>query len=148
MNNEKEISLLRNLFMEIVNPKNDREPVPVHDIFVQVDPERGDVTLFNEDDVQLATCTIFSWAENPATELTPDMLKTLRETVSVLEQRGFWDNPLFVQPLAVELVDEEMQCIERLLYLDDEVILLNEPLLKDLNQDLNKFLDEILGDIK
>ncbi|SUB77021.1 hypothetical protein [Porphyromonas macacae] len=148
MNNEKEIALLRNLFQEIVKSKEDYLAVPMHDLFVQIDPENGAVNLYDDQDRLLGSCTLFNWAEKPSNEPTAEMKRTVRETVSTLEQKGFWENPLFLKPLSVELVDDEMNSIEQLLFLDDDLIILDEPLLKDLNRDLNKFMEELLGDIK
>lgn len=147
MTYEKERSLLRNLFQQIICPTERRNPMPLHDLFVQVDTERGDVNLYNDDDVLLAQCTLFAWADGQNRD-KKTLIQLVRETVSLLEQKGFWENELFVKPLSVELVDDEMNSLEQLLFLDDDIILLDEPLLKDLNSDLNKFMDELLGDIK
>ncbi len=144
---EKERSLLRNLFQQLINPAEGHNPMPLHDLFVQVDVERGDVNLYNDNDNLLAQCTLFAWADGQ----NPDkkaLIQLVRETVSLLEQKGFWENELFVKPLSVELVDDGMNSLEQLLFLDDDIILLDEPLLKGLNSDLNKFMDELLGDIK
>ena len=47
-----------------------------------------------------------------------------------------------MKPLSVSLTDEDFVVIEELLFIDDDVLRLDDPLLKDLDADLDDFLSE------
>jgi len=46
------------------------------------------------------------------------------------------------------LTDESFVVIEELLFLDDENLRLDDPLLKDLDADLDEFLSKLLSDVE
>lgn len=148
MTSDKEKTLLRNLFVESLNECNTKIIGSVRDLFVQIDTEKGEVSLYDDTDEQIGSCVIYSWVEEKCDEPSQEMIEALRETVSRLEQRGFWENPMFVKPFSIELVEEDFSTIEELLFIDDDLLKIDDPLLEGLNEDLDKFLDNLLGDIK
>ena len=53
-----------------------------------------------------------------------------------------------MKPFSISLTDEDFSVIEELLFLDDETLRLDDPLLKNLDADLDEFLSELLSDVK
>ena len=53
-----------------------------------------------------------------------------------------------MKPFSVSLTDEDFVVIEELLFIDDDMLLLDDPLLKDLDADLDKFLADLLADVE
>ena len=53
-----------------------------------------------------------------------------------------------MKPFSVSLTDEDFVVIEELLFLDDEVLRADDPLLKDLDADLDDFLTKLLSDVE
>ena len=53
-----------------------------------------------------------------------------------------------MNPLSVSLTVEDFVVIEELLFIDDDVLRLDDPLLKDLDADLDDFLANLLADVK
>ena len=65
-----------------------------------------------------------------------------------LEQKGFWDRPCFVRPFSIELIRPDFSVIEDLLFLDEDLIKIEPPLLDGVGEELDRFLDELLEDLK
>ena len=68
--------------------------------------------------------------------------------LAVLVTKKVFDNSCFLQPFSVSLTDENFSVIEELLFLDDENLRLDDPLLKDLDAELDDFLAKLLSDVK
>lgn len=146
---EKRMQLLGDLFRSLVDevsPKRLRSSV--HDLFVRLDLERGEVMLLSDDEEPLASCVIFSWIAPELPTPSDEMVDTLGEVVAALEREGYWAHPLFARPFSVVLVDKMMGQIESLLYVDEEMIQITRPLLEGLSEDLDDFIAKLLGDLK
>ena len=53
-----------------------------------------------------------------------------------------------MKPFSISLTDEDFVVIEELLFIDDDMLLLDDPLLKDLDADLDNFLAKLLADVE
>lgn len=146
---EKRTELIGQLFASLLEESNPKRlSSRVHDLFVRIDLERGEVTLLGEDEEVLASCVIFSWVNQEQETPTEEMVATLREAVARLEREGFWTRPIFEQPFEVVLVDKMFTPIENLLYLDDDIVQVTPPLLEGLNEELDDFIRKLLGDLE
>ena len=72
----------------------------------------------------------------------------MRELVTRLEQKGLWSKEVFARPFSIELVRSDFSVIEELLFLDEDLVKLSTPLLDGLGKELDKFLGELLEDLK
>jgi len=52
-----------------------------------------------------------------------------------------------MKPLSVTLTDDDFVEIEELLFVDDDMLRADDPLLKDLDTELDEFLTKLLSDI-
>ncbi len=148
MGTNKELQLLERLLTDLINPDNpSRLQTGISDIFVRINTQTGEVSLYGDDDELLQSLTLFSWITDEVTP-RPEMIELLREAISRLEARGFWNDDLFERPFSIELVTEDFTTSEHLLFLDDEIINLSTPLLEGLSEDLEKFISDLLGDMK
>lgn len=149
---EKQLELITGLFCDLLRESNpNRLQVGLSDLFVQINPTTGEVSLFSDEDEPLGSCTIFSWAKGNDSDyqaVVAEALPILREAVAILEQRGWWQHNLFERPFSVELVSQDFETIEELLFLDDDLVKVTTPLLQGLNEDLDNFLADLLGDLK
>ena len=76
-----------------------------------------------------------------------DLANELGIDVIVIDHHDY-DVPRFMKPLSVSLTDEDFVVIEELLFIDDDMLRLDDPLLKDLDADLDDFLANLLADVK
>ena len=72
----------------------------------------------------------------------------MKAVLTILSTKNIFDTPRFMKPLSVSLTDEDFVVIEELLFIDDDMLRLDDLLLKDLDADLDDFLANLLADVK
>lgn len=120
------------------------------DLYVQVDSENGELQIYDEEDALVEKTVIFDWVN---TEWDDDQFNSqvaaiLKAVLAVLVTKKAFDKPCFLKPFSISLTDDDFTVIEELLFLDDENLRLDDPLLKDLDADLDDFLAKLLSDVK
>lgn len=122
----------------------------INDIFVQVDAESGEVQIYNEDEQMVEKTVIFDWVNSLEDEeaFNKKVAPVLRAVLAILSTKGAFEKPCFIKPFSVNLTDEDFVVIEELLFLDDDNLRLDDPLLKDLDADLDNFLAKLLSDVE
>ena len=93
------------------------EQTIVTDIHLQPVQSSGDLLIFDDDDNELAHATVEEWMTYEGT---------------------------IMKPYSFVLVDEEKETIAELLLMDDDTLLVNDELLKGLDEELDDFLKKLL----
>lgn len=122
----------------------------ISDIYVQADQETGELQIYDEEEALVDKTVIFDWVNNTEEEdvFARRVSDVVRSVLTGLVSKNIFDNPRFIKPLSVSLTDESFVVIEELLFLDDENLRLDDPLLKDLDADLDEFLSKLLSDVE
>lgn len=122
----------------------------ISDIYVQADQETGELQIYDEEEALVDKTVIFDWVNNTEEEdvFACRVSDVVRSVLTGLVSKNVFDNPRFIKPLSVSLTDESFVVIEELLFLDDENLRLDDPLLKDLDADLDEFLSKLLSDVE
>lgn len=122
----------------------------ISDIYVQADQETGELQIYDEEEALVDKTVIFDWVNNTEEEdvFARRISDVVRSVLTGLVSKNVFDNPRFIKPLSVSLTDESFVVIEELLFLDDENLRLDDPLLKDLDADLDEFLSKLLSDVE
>ena len=144
-------SILETLFLSAIQKMTtDKNGNYISDIYVQADPENGELLIYDEGENLVDKTVIFDWVNNTEGEevFNRRVADVLKSVLASLSAKNIFDNPRFIKPLSISLTDESFVVIEELLFLDDDMLRLDDPLLKDLDADLDKFLDELLTDVK
>ena len=144
--NNKEHQILEKLFLSLLDDTNpDRVQSGISDLFIRINSETGEVVLYGDDEEQqLASTVIFSWV-GLSDKPTKEMIRSLKTVISSLEGKGYWDSELFERPFSVVLVNDAFESIDELLFLDDELIKVSLPLLENLDEELNSFINQLLS---
>lgn len=141
---DKELKVIERLFHSLTE---EQSPVRIKnglsDLFIRINLETGELSIFGDDDELIASTVIFSWVGKGGSP-TPDMLNSLRGVLYKLEEQGYWEHELFEHPFSVVLVNDEFESVEELLFLDDELIKLSTPLLENLDTELSDFIASLL----
>lgn len=147
--NDRELQLLRKHFLSLVNDPSPLLQRPISDLFLVADCARGELLLFDDEDQELSRLPVFAWeGTGSADEPSELALETLREVIARLEQKGFWDGEYFARPFSILLARPDFSVIEELLFLDEELVRLDTPLLEGLDEELEAFLSDLLEDMK
>lgn len=122
----------------------------ISDIYVQADQETGELQIYDEEEALVDKTVIFDWVNNTEEEevFARRVSDVVRSVLTGLVSKNVFDNPRFIKPLSVSLTDESFVVIEELLFLDDDNLRLDDPLLKDLDADLDEFLSKLLSDVE
>ena len=147
--NERELQLLRKHFLSLISEESPIITRPITDLFLLADCATGTLHLYDDEDQEISHVPVFAWAETGTEgEPSPLAIETLRELVTRLEQKGFWNRPCFARPFSVELIRPDFTVIEDLLFLDEDLIKIEPPLLEGVGEELDRFLEELLEDLK
>lgn len=117
----------------------------VTDIHLQPNPDSGELVIFNDEDEELARGIIDEWVEYESDDFLGQTEQVLRNAVGKLQQEGLLDKLFLMKPYSFVLVDEDKETVAELLVVDDEeTLLLNDELLKGLDEELDAFLKDLL----
>ena len=150
-NNAKVQSIIETAFLSAIEKlTKDENGSLISDLFVQADAESGELQIFDENEKLIEKNVIFDWVNSPDNEnmFNKKVAASVKAVLTILSTKNIFDHPRFLKPLSISLTDEDFVVIEELLFLDDDMLRLDDPLLKDLDADLDKFLAKLLSDIK
>ncbi|MDR1499381.1 MAG: hypothetical protein LBI58_00170 [Tannerellaceae bacterium] len=120
---------------------------PVSDLHIQADAESGEVLVFGEDETVLERIVIFDWVNSEEDSFHDKITPVLKASLASLNAGKLFDHASFVRPFSVNLVDENFAVSEELLFVDEDTFRLDDPLLKDLDDELDAFLKDLLSDL-
>ncbi len=128
----------------------DAGPGQISDIYLQADPESGELQVYDEGENLVDKTIIFDWVNNSEGEeaFNKRVVAAVKQALSALAARKVFENPHFVKPFSISLTDESFVVIEELLFLGDETLRLDDPILKDLDAELDDFFAKLLSDVK
>ena len=112
------------------------------DIHIRVTQETGELMTFDDDDRELTRCVVEEWIDNKDDNFYEAITPILRRCLSV--QKQMVDAMSILKPYAFVLEDDECETKTELYVVDDEVAILDQELLPGLDEDLDKFLDNLL----
>ena len=117
---------------------------------MQADAESGELQIYDDDEHLVEKIVIFNWVNSNEEEnaFNKRVAASVKAVLTILSTKNIFDAPRFMKPLSVSLTDEDFVVIEELLFIDDDVLRLDDPLLKDLDADLDDFLANLLADVK
>lgn len=150
--NVKVQTILEKTFVSAINQLTSSEsPDLISDLYVQVDAETGELTIFDDAENLLEKIVIFDWVNSPDEEqafYTNKVFPVVKSALNTLASKEVFEAPVFTRPFAVSLTDEKFIVVEELLFIDDDMFRLDDPLLKDLDADLDQFLNDLLSDVE
>ena len=122
----------------------------VSDFYVQVDAETGELQIYDDAERLMNKVVIFDWVNSPEEEdaFNKKVAAAIKAVLTILSTKNAFDSTRLVKPFSVSLAGDDFVVIEELLFIDDDMLLLDDPLLKDLDTDLDNFLANLLADVE
>ena len=117
----------------------------VTDIHLLPKQSSGELIVFNDDDEELAKTIIEEWVDYDNDDFDESVERILRADINKLQEEGALENLSLLKPYSFVLVDEERETIAELLLVDDDTLLVNDELLKGLDEELDDFLKQLLA---
>lgn len=116
----------------------------VTDIHIQPNQNSGEICIFDDEDDVLTNVIIDEWSGYESDDFYENAERTLRPLLCRMKDGGEFDKLTILKPYSFVLVDEERETVAELLLIDDDTLLVNDELLKGLDQELDAFLKDLL----
>lgn len=123
---------------------NSCEQTIVTDFHLQANPNSGELIIYNDDDEELAHTTIEEWTAYEGENFNEEVERILTTLLNEIKSKGAFDAVAVLKPYSFVLVDEEKETLAELLLMDDDTLLVNDELLKGLDEELDEFLKKLL----
>lgn len=122
-------------------PQND-ETSMLTDIHIRVAQETGELMVYDDDDQEITRCIVEQWIDNKDDNFYDSVTLILR--ASLKRDHELIDRLGIMKPFSFVLEDDDNESIAELYMADDDTVIIGGDLMKDLDQDLDHFLDDLL----
>jgi hypothetical protein len=116
------------------------------DFYFQPSLEDGSLTIFNDNDEEIAIAEVPEWKEYQHETFYTEVETELREAIKAANGEGELERLAVWMPYSFVLVDEERESIAELLLVDEDTLLVTDSLLEGLDDELNAFIDKLLNE--
>ena len=118
------------------------EPTILTDIHLRANQETGELVAFDDDDKEITRTVIEQWInnqdENFYEKITGEIRKCIDRKKKQIEKLSI------LKPYSFVLEDEEKENVAELFVVDDDTVIIDPELMKDLDKDLDDFLEKLL----
>ncbi len=114
---------------------------PLTDIFLQVKQESGELLIFNDSDEELTRCVVEEWIGNTGETFYDEVQDVLHEALAHFKDIA--ENFNVLKPYSFVLIGEDKETIADVYVVDDDIIVLSGQLMEGLNDDLEKFWEDL-----
>lgn len=145
MSEQSRASIVSALKTALCRYTSEGDETVVTDIHLQPNSESGELIIFDDDDQELSRTIINEWVEYESDDFYTVVEPILRAEVEALKESGKLEKLGLMKPYSFVLVDEDKETVAELLLVDEyETLLLNDELLKGLDEELDAFLKDLL----
>lgn len=145
MSEQSRASIVSALKTALCRYTSEGDETVVTDIHLQPNSESGELIIFDDDDQELSRTIINEWVEYESDDFYTVVEPVLRAEVEALKESGKLEKLCLMKPYSFVLVDEDKETVAELLLVDeDDTLLLNDELLKGLDEELDAFLKDLL----
>ncbi|MGN0068405.1 MAG: hypothetical protein ACI350_01530 [Prevotella sp.] len=112
------------------------------DIHLRVSQDTGEMTAIDDDDQEITRCVIEEWIDNKDEDFYNKITETLRTELSA--HRESIEEQCIMKPYSYVLENDERETVAELFLVDDDTVIIGGDLMKDLDEDLNAFFENLL----
>ncbi len=106
----------------------------------------GKLSVFNDNDEEIATVDVPEWSDCTPGTFYDQVTKDLTAAIEATNAEGELERLAVWMPYSFVLVDEARETITDLLLVDDDTLLVKKGLMAGLDEELNQFITDLLGD--
>ena len=118
------------------------EPTLFTDIHVRASQDSGDLLAIDYDDQEITRCVVEQWIDNQEENfydsVTLILRKQLKNMVNVVDNLGI------LKPYSFVLENDDKENVAELYLADDNTVIIGGDIMKGLDEELEKFLDELI----
>lgn len=116
------------------------------DFYFQPSRDMGRLTVLNDNDEEIATATVPEWEQYDTETFYDKVVADLTAAIEAANTDGELERLAVWMPYSFVLVDEDRETVTDLLLVDEDTLLVKKGLLDGLDEELNKFIKDLLGD--
>lgn len=121
---------------------NTKEPSAMTDIHIILSQDSGELLAFDDNDDEITRCVVEEWIGNKDDNFYDSAAAVLRSTLERLNDQA--DNLCILKPYSFILENDEREHCAELYLADSDIKIIGGDLMDGLEDDLNKFLDDLL----
>ena len=141
------ISNLRSAIEQAVNHfTKDDDFMVVTDFHLHLDADSGEVDIADDTEITIASAMVEEWIDMDGDDEMEVMARELKSILSEMSAEGAFEQISVSKPFSFVLEDDNQEAVEELFYVDEDLIVLNDDLLKDMDKDLDDFFENLLKD--
>ena len=142
--------ILESVFNGAIDKLTKQDGQLVGALLVQLDITTGEVHVYDNNEILLEKNIIYEWVEQPekSARFYRQALHYMRVVLAALKLQKAFDNPVFMRPLKVMIVDDIFNEIEMVFTLEATDSLSEGRLMKNLDQELQNFYVKIFGSME
>ena len=114
------------------------------DIHLRVTQETGELTVYNDDDVEITRSVIEQWIDNKDDDFYHEIAPVLRKSIE--KHKHDIEQMSILKPFSFVLEQDDKETVEELYLVDDDTVIIDPDLMQGLDEDLDKFLEDLLKD--
>jgi len=149
--NPKFLNVIEKVLLAALDLIDAREvKVPVADLFLCVDATSGAFSIYDDEDQLVHVAIINRWEndDREEDEFDQDVISILKAALSNMQKNGNLEREWMMKPFSINFTDADLVVKSTVFLLDDELFLIDDPLLKNLDKDLDDFLVKIFAEDK
>ena len=121
---------------------NNVEASVLTDVHVRVNQDTGEMQFFDDDDKEVTRCVVEQWIDNKDDDFYEHVASVLRCCIE--KEKDLTDNLSILKPYAFVLEDDDRESVAELYVVDDDPVIIDSELMKDLDKDLDEFFANLL----
>lgn len=123
-------------------PEKATETFQLTDIHVRLTQETGELMTFDDDDHELTRCVVEQWIDNKDDDFYEQAAKDIRQVIKKYKSRI--DRLPILKPFSFVLEDDDHDVQTELYVVDDDMVMIDPELMKNLDKDLDSFFEELM----
>lgn len=118
------------------------EPTIMTDIHLSLSQETGELMAFDDNDNEITRCVVDDWINSSESEFYDHVAGIIRNVITSLQNVA--DNLCILKPYSFVLENDDREHLCELYLVDSDIKIIGGDLMKGLDEDLDKFLDNLL----
>ena len=118
------------------------ESSAITDIHFRLSQDSGELIIADDDDKELIRCVVAEWIDNKDEDFYSGVTRLLQHFLK--EKADVVGNLGIMKPYSFVLEDDEKEHVAELFMADDDLVIIGDELMKDLDEDLDAFLEHLL----
>lgn len=137
-------SAIQEALFEALAHFNRGESPMLSDLHLQPEQETGTLYVYDDDDRLLAQASVNEWTKVDEITFWAETESSLTSVVQELPAERL-EQANLLKPYSFTLIDVEKETVAELRLVDDDTLLVNNELLKGLDEELDDFLKQLLA---